>query len=114
VTRRRTGPGIPYYADAPPDLRSALARFEGGEEAALSGILSAARPRDGLTLWHLLTRAAPQDRGRVFVRFAQVETLPAGVAREGAVKNDAHTLDQCWDSLNLENTSWWRGWERRW
>jgi len=114
VTRRRAGPGIPYYADASPELRDALARFERGDQSSLEVVLSAARPRDGLTLWHLLTRVAPSDRGRVFDRFAQFETLPPEVTREAALKNDAHTLDLCWDALNLENTGWWRGWERRW
>jgi hypothetical protein len=114
VTRRRLGPGIPYYADAPQPLRDGLDRFERGEEAALDSILASARPRDGLTLWHLLTRVPAPDRGRVFDRFAQLEPLPAEVAREGALSKDAHTLDLCWNALNLENTGWWRGWERRW
>jgi hypothetical protein len=114
VTRRRLGPGIPYYADAPKALRDGLDRFERGEETALDGILAAARPRDGLTLWHLLTRVPAADRSRVFDRFAQLEPLPAGVAREDALRKDAHALDLCWDALNLENTDWWRGWERRW
>jgi hypothetical protein len=114
VTRRRTGPGIPYYADAPRELRDGLERFERGDEGALDGVLAAARPHDGLTLWHLLTRVRAEARGRVFDRFARLESLPAGVAREGASKKDARTLDLCWDALNLEDTEWWRGWERRW
>ncbi|HUP04054.1 MAG TPA: hypothetical protein VMU19_08695 [Bryobacteraceae bacterium] len=114
VMRPRSGPGIPYYEDAPAALREGLSRLESGDEAALSEILAAARPRDGLTLWHLLTRAAPADRGRVFDRFAQLVKLPPEVTREGALKKQARALDLCWDALDLENTDWWRGWERRW
>jgi hypothetical protein len=114
VTRRSRGPGIPYYADAPPSLREALDRFERGGQASLDGVLASARPRDGLTLWHLLTRVSAPDRGRVFDRFAQLVPLPAEVSREGALRKDAHTLDLCWNALNLESTDWWRGWERRW
>jgi hypothetical protein len=114
VTRQRLGPGIPYYADAPRPLRDALDRFERGEAAALDGVLASARPRDGLTVWHLLTQVAARDRSRVFDRFAQLAPLPPEVTREGALRKDARTLDLCWNALNLENTGWWRGWERRW
>jgi hypothetical protein len=30
------------------------------------------------------------------------------------LRRDPHAIDLCWDALNLENTRWWRGWERRW
>ena len=118
VTRRRgalwAGPGIPFYEDAPDPFRRSLEMYEDGSSAALSAILADARPRDGLTLWHLLTRVAPSDRGRVFDRFAQLVTLPAEVSRAAAVSGDARTIDLCWNALNLEETGWWRGWERNW
>jgi hypothetical protein len=113
VTRRRLGPGIPYYGDAPQPMRDALAGFERGDAAALAGVLASARPRDALTLWHLLTRVAPADRGLAFDRFAQLVALPPEVTRDGALRKDARTIDQCWDALHLEKTDWWRGWERK-
>lgn len=115
VTRKREGPGIPFYEDAPEPLRRGVSIFDAGDPtSALDRILSSARPRDGLTLWHLLTRVPAGDRARVFDRFAQVVTLPPGISREGAVRRDPQTIDRCWDALNLENTDWWRGWERKW
>lgn len=111
---RRAGPGIPYYEDAGPAFQEAVARFESGNAAALKTILTDARVRDGLTLWHLLTRVAPGDRGAVFDRFAKLVALPVGVTREAAVRGDSHTIDLCWNALNLEDTGWWRGWERAW
>jgi hypothetical protein len=114
VTRKKEGPGIPYYQDAPAGLKDALGAFERGDRPACARILAEARPRDGLTLWHLLTRVDEQDRGAVFDRFAQLVTLPAGVLRAGVVRQDAKTIDLCWDALNLKNTGWWRGWERKW
>jgi hypothetical protein len=114
VTRRREGPGIPFYEDASEPLRQSLAAFERGDATALTGVLAAARPSDGLTLWHLLTRAAAGDRGRVFDRFAELVALPGEVRREAVLRRDPHAIDLCWDALNLENTEWWRGWERRW
>jgi len=114
ATRNRTGPAIPYYADAPDGFREALRGFERGDEAALGRLLAAARPRDGLTLWHLLTRVPERDRGAVFDRFAQLTPLPGEVSRDSVLRKDAHAIDLCWDALGLENTGWWRGWERRW
>jgi hypothetical protein len=114
VTRKRSGPGIPYYADAPQQLRQSLAEFEKGESEALRGILNSARPRDALTLWHLLTRAPEFQRGAVFDRFSELVALPKDVTREGVLRQDEQQINHCWDALNLENTEWWRGWERKW
>lgn len=117
MTRRGgsgAGPGIPYYEDASPAFQKAVGRFESGDRTALGAILADARARDGLTLWHLLTRAAPVDRGAVFDRLANLVALPPEVAREAAVRGEPHTIDLCWDALNLEDTGWWRGWERVW
>jgi hypothetical protein len=114
VTRKRSGPGIPFFEDAPEPLLRSLTALEEGNTAALAGILEAARPEDGLTLWHLLTRVPERDRGKVFDRFAGLVALPPEVTREAVVRRDAHALDECWDALNLEKTEWWRGWERRW
>jgi hypothetical protein len=114
VTRKRGGPGIPYYEDATPALADAVARFDRGDTAATAAILAAARPRDGLTLWHLLTRVPAQDRGAVFDRFAELVTVPAVATREKVMELDRFAVDECWNALNLENTDWWRGWERNW
>lgn len=112
-TRQQQGPGIPVYEDAPEALTSALTAYESGDSAALVRVLAAARPRDGLTLWHLLPRVAAAARGDVFDRFAQLAGVPREL-RAGAIRGDAHTLDRCWNALDLEDTGWWRGWERPW
>lgn len=114
VTRKRSGPGIPYYDDAPPALAQGVASLDRGDTAALGGILAAARPQDGLTLWHLLTRVPAQDRGAVFDRFAELVRLPAEVTRDKVVRKDPAAIDLCWNALDLQNTDWWRGWERDW
>jgi hypothetical protein len=114
VTRQRGGPGIPYFEDASDGLRRGVERFERGDAGALNELLAAARPRDGLTLWHLLTRVPEPDRGAVFDRFRNLVQLPAGVSRDAVLHRDARAIDQCWNALDLQNTGWWRGWERRW
>jgi len=114
LTQKSRGPGIPFYEDASDEFRGALNGFEHGDTNAMPRILAAARPRDSLTLWHLLTRAPAAERGRVFDRFGQLVSLSAGVSRDAVLRQDGHAIDLCWDALGLENTSWWRGWERRW
>jgi hypothetical protein len=114
VTRKRSGPGVPYYDDAPPSLAHSVGLFDNGDRAALGPILDAARPKDALTVWHLLTRVGASDRGIVFDRFAQLVKLPPEVTRDGVLKQDPATIDLCWNALELENTGWWRGWERPW
>ncbi len=108
ATSRQRGPGLPFYSDAPEALQQAVARGDVG------AILAAARPRDGLTLWHLLTRVPAAERAAVYDRFAQLVELPPQVSREAVLRGDPKMIDLCWNALNLENTGWWRGWERRW
>lgn len=115
ITRRAQGPGIPFYEDAPEPLRRAVSTMEAGDPSrALDTVLQTARPRDALTLWHLLTRAPESRRAQVFDRFAQLVSLPPEVSRDAVLRLDRRSLDRCWDALNLENTEWWRGWERKW
>ena len=80
-------------------------------EAALITALDAARPRDALTLWHLLSRTEGADRGRVFDRLAQFVPPPDGVTRDGILAGNRHMLDLWWDALGLRDTSWWRMWK---
>lgn len=110
VTRPRRGPGVPFYEDAP--LRTSLSAYEKGEESALPALLRQARPQDGLTLWHLLTRVPPQQREAVWRRFRAL--VPVNVDTAAVLRQDPKALDACWDALKLENTTWWRGWERPW
>jgi hypothetical protein len=114
ITRRRGGPGVPYFDDAPGALQRGVAAFDQGDSSALQAILENAREADGLTLWHLLTRVPILQRGEVFDRFSQLVKLPSEVTRINALRADAHTIDLCWNALGLESAEWWRGWERRW
>ncbi|HKA01637.1 MAG TPA: hypothetical protein VKE70_34225 [Candidatus Solibacter sp.] len=113
-TRKKTGPGIPYFEDAPEALRDAVTAFDAGDRGAVPTILAAARERDGLTVWHLMTRVAPADRATVYDRLAELVPMLPGASRAGVVRGENEAIDRCWDALGLENTSWWRGWERKW
>ena len=110
-TRPEVGPGTPYFEDAFPAFRAALATvdFEKDPVArsnALNSLLSHVRGRDTLTLWHLLTRVEGRDRERVYDTMATLVAPPAGVTREGVLQLNREMLDR-WRSA-LEG-SWNRG-----
>lgn len=90
LTRRGAGPGTPFQADAPPALRAALERFDfaAGGADALEDALRLATAKDAATLWHLLDRAAPTQRGNVFDALAAYHPPPAGVTRDGILRGD--------------------------
>lgn len=97
--RAGVGPGTPTVDDAPAALRTALDAFDfgNGGPGALASALAAARPADGLTLWHLLSRAPAPLRGLVFDRLASIVPPPAGVTRDGVLRLDGTMLDAWWD-----------------
>jgi hypothetical protein len=114
LTRPGKGPGIPYYEDASAALIDAVHRFDGNaDQPAVGVIISETRTRDAISLWHLLRRVSPADRGRVYDRLAQAIAVPSGVTRDGVMAGDAKMIDALWDTLDLGNTSWWRMWKSR-
>ncbi len=88
------GPGTPCYADASDALREALRRldFAGGGDADLDVVLREARPRDAMTLWHLMGRAPSASVAPVFERLAAISPPPEGVTLEGIRGGDAKML----------------------
>jgi hypothetical protein len=113
VTRPGFGPGTPYFSDASTDFQTALARFDvaGTDTTALDVVLSGARERDALTLWHLLARTREGERNRVYDRLAELIPPPPNVTREGVLNGDRAMLDAWWDKLGLGDTDWWRMWK---
>jgi len=119
-TRPHFGPGTPYFDDADPRLVMELSRLDfqsltaAQRAAALDAVLETARPRDGITLWHQLSRVRPGERGRVFDRLAALVPPGDGVTRDGILRGNHDMLEAWWDELGLEPLSWWREWERPW
>ena len=107
---RGENPGSPYYADATPEFRAALRAYDHGA-GAVSAVIAHARPRDAMTLIHLLERAPRPDRAPLFDALARVAPPPAGVTREGALDHDEAMLDQWRRSLGLGGIKrWWLYW----
>ncbi len=120
VTRADRGPGTPRYEDAPSGYGQALmlldfgAAGDPGRAAALELVLSTARRRDAMTLWHLLTRVSGEERNRVYDRLAALVPPPAGVTREAILNGNAAGLNQWWDALGVDVSTWWRLFKKKW
>jgi hypothetical protein len=116
-TDKRAGPGTPRFDDADHEFQVAVERFdfsasEADRTAALMVVLNHARPRDALTLWHLLVRVRPAERGAVFDALAARVEPPAGVTRERVLALDRGALDQWWNAFGLRDATFWRKWKR--
>jgi FecR-like protein len=113
ATRPGIGPGTPRYADAPPVYAEALNRLDFGaaddpdRAAALHAVISAARPRDGLTLWHMLSRGTPEERAQVYDRLAALSPPPPGVTRAAVLAGNRAALDRWWNAIGENTGSWW-------
>lgn len=101
VTRKGVGPGTPYFDDAPEGLREALRRFdfEPDGKREIPAILAAARKRDSLTLWHMLSRVEGEDRKVVYKRLAELAPLPSTLDENKVLALDKNTLDLWKDEL---------------
>jgi len=99
------GPGTPYFNDASDLFRQALEKydFEGGGDEALAIVLDESRPRDTLSLWHLLPRVPEASRKRLLDRLIDLVGLPKGVTRAGLMRLDPQMVDlELWkDHLDL-------------
>lgn len=101
------GPGAPYFADASQKFRDALqiVNFDidhpQARSDALTVVLAEARKRDAFTVLNLLHRVAPEDRGRVYDRLAELLPLPSTVTRQNAIEGNWNAFSPVWDELGL-------------
>jgi hypothetical protein len=103
-TRPGIGPGTPYFEDSAAVFREALKKIDfDNDSTALGLLLDQTRPRDTLTLWHLLARVNEADRVRVYEKMAAFVPPPPGVTREGVLQLDQkmletwrHALESTW------------------
>jgi hypothetical protein len=118
LTRPDVGPGTPHFEDSSPAFRAALDVIDLGRGtraetiAAIDRVLADAQPRDGFTLWHLLTRVDVDQRDRVFDRLASFVPPPLGTTREAVRAGQREALDNWWNALGLGSASWWRFWKQ--
>jgi len=119
ATRTGIGPGTPSFESASPAFAAALEAIDfgpGGDarRAALERVLAEARARDGLSLWHLLTRVEGEDRARVIDRLQALVPAPQGVTRDGILRGERAMRERWWDALGLGSSEFWRMWTGAW
>jgi len=83
--RAGAGPGVPWFEGADEALLDPAA-------AGFAEALAGARPRDSLTLWHLLARVEGDARARVCDRLAELAPPPAAAPRELVLRLDPGAL----------------------
>ena len=116
-TDRVNGPGTPRFDDTDQAFRDALDDIDNSRDAArkatsLRLVLEHARLHDAMTLWHLIVRVAPADREAVVDALAARVPMPPTVTRDAVLRLDRAALDQWWDTLGLDEATWWRKWKR--
>ena len=115
--RPGNGPGIPHFEDAPPALVDALAAIDRANgpmpAAALGRALSSARPRDAMTVWHLLRRASRADAPRVFERLAALAPPPSGVTLDRVLAMERAALEAWWITFGLGDAELFSRWRAR-
>jgi hypothetical protein len=82
--------------------------------AAYELVLGSARRKDAMTLWHLLVRGTPEERGQVYDRLASLAPPPRDVTREQILAGDRLALERWWDQLGLGVNTWWRMLKKKW
>ena len=99
--RKGVGPGTPYFDDASGRLREALDEFDFGKSVpdVVDTVMSEARLKDTLTLWHLLARVDPGQRVRVYERIVALAGSPSGITKEKTLSLDPATLKRWGDAL---------------
>jgi len=115
-TSRLNGPGTPRYDDADHAFRDALDEIDYGRGGGykvdpLQIVLERARPRDAMTLWHLIPRVPSASRAAVVDALAALVAMPPAATRDAVMRLDRRALDEWWDALGLLDTGWWRKWK---
>ena len=93
-TQARVGPGTPFAADAPAEVRAALHAFDfadGGVPAARA-LLAAAGSRDGYTLLEILPRVPAPVRREIVERLLHLRPPPPGVDPAGVWNLDGDQI----------------------
>jgi hypothetical protein len=110
------GPGLPYPVRAPDALRRAVASYDADPSsgAALNSVLAAADAGSTITLWHLLQRAEPRARERVYARLAAIAPPPTTATRDRVLGGDSYALQRWRTDLQpawaIEPPVWRRLW----
>lgn len=118
TTRPELGPGTPYFSDAPPAFKAAVAEFDDHRDddsvrdSALQSIVANARARDAFTLLSLMNQLSYPQRAMVLDHLAAFVPIPFGYTRDDVLDLRESAMDAYWNALHLGNPkSWIMNWK---
>jgi ferric-dicitrate binding protein FerR (iron transport regulator) len=82
------GPGTPLSKSASETLRRAATDLDGGDGSAFDRIVAASTKSDTITLWHMMRRISPDERGRAFDKLSTFVRAPKGAPRDAIVRGE--------------------------
>ena len=100
-TRGALGPTVPVFRDADPELaeKAMLAATESWEADSLTWVVMHSRPRDTLTLVHLLERVGVPERQLLYGRIVDLAG-PVSTTEEEVVRLDRAALGRLLDEVS--------------
>jgi ferric-dicitrate binding protein FerR (iron transport regulator) len=95
----KNGAGTPLSNGASAEMKKAAADLDEGDGTAFDRILRAADEQDTLTLWHVMRRLDPEERGRAYDRLAKIVKPPANAPRAAVVAGETAAIAAYRDAL---------------
>jgi len=101
------GLGTPFSKDASSLFKESLYKvdFENSSKNELAVLLSEAKQKDLITLFHLLNRLDKESRGLIYDRISLLYKMPQRITREGIVHGDKDMMGRLWTELGLGSIS---------
>lgn len=93
------GPGTPLATGASDALRRAADDLDAGEASAFDRVVAACGPGDTITLWHLMRRVDPEERGRAWDRLARHVPPPKSAPRDAVVRGERIAISNYYEAL---------------
>lgn len=97
------GPGVPRVLQTDSGFVAALHDLEqnADDAAALAVVLSLAKERDSVSLWHLIPRTSGEARSQVIKTLIGLTPLPSDVNVQDVQNLDDNALDRWWNVVRL-------------
>lgn len=95
----KDGPGTPLSDGTSNAMRKAADELDDGDASAFDRVLRAADEQDTLTLWHVMRRKDPEERGRAYDRLATFVKPPPEAPRAGVVAGERSAIAAYRDAL---------------
>ena len=101
------GLGVPVSNEASSTFKESLYKldFENSSKNELAILLSEAKKKDLITLFHLLKHLDNESRGMIYDRISLLFKMPQRITREGIVHGDKDMMGRLWTELGLGSIS---------